>query len=209
MSGLKIQLTGAWAQAHFVTSQLPGRFEVAVKRALLQEAHDMRGKLVKNITSGGALAGAPFAALSPWTLAIRRFKGFGGTKPLIRTGSLRNSISVVQLASGGVFVGIRRQAKGAGGQSLVNLAELHEFGKTFTMHMTPKMRRFLAAAAKAAGLPFGGGGKGGGSPGLITITIPARPFMGPVFDKFAQPADVKKRFWERVAKALGYDLGTP
>jgi hypothetical protein len=201
-----VKLTGDWAKGTQIMERMNERFEKAAEQAILQEAHYLRGKMVQNLTSGGTLAGAPFAPLSPMTLAVRQFTGRGGTKPLIVTGSMRNAITVVKVA-GGVFVGIKRAGKGGPGKGGANLAALHEFGGgPWTRPMSDKQRRFLAAAARAAGIPFGDPSKGGHS---LTIKIPARPFMQPVIDKFAQGEDVKKRFWNAVARSMGGDFGTP
>jgi hypothetical protein len=206
---IQIKLIGEWQKAARIVETMGPRWEKAQDMAVQREAQFLRRQMVQNLTSGGALAGKPFAPLGQGTLVMRAFRGFGGTKPLIVTGALRNSISVVKLPGGVVFVGVRRGGPGAkGGKSGANIAEIHEFGASFTVRMTPKMRRFLAAAYRRAGVPFGrpGGGKGSG---VLTIRIPARPFVGPVVDRFAKPEDVQKRFWETVSKAMGYDLGKP
>lgn len=205
MSSFILKLTGAWAEASRVTSQMAEKFEKATDRALMQEANRLRGFIVKNITGGGGPSGAPFAALSPLTLIMRKFRrGFAGTKPLMQTGALRNSISVVKVGQGAVFVGVmRKSAKG------VNVGEVMEFGsKGYTIKMSPKMRRFLMKAFRSAGLVsssgHGGGSKGGG---VLVIKIPARPFIGPTVAKEARPEDVKKRFWDSVAASMGGDFG--
>jgi hypothetical protein len=202
---IQIKLLGDWQRASAITSSMAARFEKAQERAVLQEAHRLRGLIVQNITSGGQLAGAPFAGLSPGTLVVRAFRGFGGTKPLMVTGALRNSVSVVKLAGGAVFGGIRRGTT-KGGKGGANLAELHEYGGSWTQRMTARQRRFLAAAYRRAGQKFGTGAPGSG---MLRIRIPARPYVGPVVQRFAQPEDVKARFWANVSKGMGYDLGRP
>ncbi len=84
----------------------------------------------------------------------------------MQTGSLRNSISVVKMGGGAVFVGVmRKSAKG------INLAELHEYGsKQFTIKMTPKMRRFMMKAMRLAGI-VSSGSKGGGGGVKILIGV--------------------------------------
>lgn len=196
-----VKLFGDWAKASKICNTMADRFKKATEQAIMKEAHYLRGLMVKNITSGGKLAEKPFAPLAPNTLIIRRFRGFGGSKPLMVTGALRNSIGVVK-TGGGVFVGVRRASR-----SGANIGAVHEFGATITMQMTPKMRRFLAAAFRHSGQPFGN--KGGGAKGVIVIKIPARPYIQPVIDKFAQKDAVKNRFWSHVARAMGYDLGSP
>jgi hypothetical protein len=205
VSDFGVKLFGDWARGTQILSTANERFERVCDQAVLKEAHFLRGKMIQNITSGGAVAGQPFAPLSPLTLAVRQFKGFGGSKPLMVTGALRNSIAVVK-TQGGVFVGIKRAGKSKGGKGGANLAELHEYGGgPWARPMTAKQRRFLAAAFKAAGLKFGDPPGGG----VLRIKIPARPFVGPIVDKFAKPEDVKKRFWANVSTGMGGDFGTP
>ena len=208
---IQIKLIGDWQKAARIVDTMGPRWEKAQQIAVEREAHFLRRQMVQNLTSGGALAGKPFAPLGQGTLVVRAFRGFGGTKPLIVTGALRNSISVVKAPmSGGtvVFVGVRRGAGMKGGKDKANIAEIHEFGANFTVRMTAKLRRFLAAAYRRAGVPFGRGGGGKGT-GVLQIRIPARPFIGPVIDKFAKPDDVQKRFWTTVSALMGYDLGRP
>ncbi len=194
-----VQLTGQWQKAGRILENLDKRFEAAAMKAVLQEAHFIRLKVIQNITDGGATAGAPFAPLSPLTMMIRRFRGFGGGKPLIVTGALRGSVVVLKLGRGAVAVGMNR--KSASG---VNLALLHEEGSESMRRMTAKQRRFLAAAFRASGQRFGDTGGGGG---MLRIRIPARPYFGPVVAKFAKSEDVRTRFFERVRRELGGDLG--
>jgi phage gpG-like protein len=209
--GFGIKLLGDWAKTGKIVDTMADRFRAAADKAIMREGHFLRGHMVQNITSGGAAAGAPFAPLSATTLKIRKFRGFGGTKVLMQTGALRGSITVAKVG-GGVFVGIlRKGGKGKGGRA--NVAEIHEFGITFSMPTTEKQRRFLMVALSGAKGTKGSPGKGsgarasGGGGGSIKVRIPARPFIGPVVDKMAQPEQVRKRFWDFMAKAMGYDLG--
>ncbi len=207
-----MKLTGDWARATKLADGLAGRFQKSVAAALMAEGQYLRGQIVKGIRSG-APGGKAFAPLSPLTLAIRKFRGRGGgTKPLIQSGALIGGIVAVRRGAG-VFVGLLRQSQNKGGKSLTNIGAIHEFGASWTQTLSLKARRFLFAALRASGLSNGGGGgakKGaGGGAGTITITIPARPFIGPVLEQEAQPEAVKKRFWANVAKGLGYDLGKP
>lgn len=198
-----VKLVGDWAKTGKIVDTMAGRFKAAADKAILHEGHYLRGLMVQNITSGGAAAGAPFAPLSPSTLKIRKFRGFGGSKILMQTGALRGSITVARV-SGGVFVGIlRKGGKGKGG-GRANIAEIHEFGISFTMPTTEKQRKFLMAALGDAGAPSPGTGSG-----VIKVTIPPRPFISPVVDKFATSTLVRNRFWNFVAKAMGFELGKP
>jgi len=42
---------------------------------------------------------------------------------------------------------------------------------------------------------------------LAIVQVPPRPFLAPVFEKYARPEDVSRSFLERVAKNLNGDLG--
>lgn len=198
---IDIKLGGAWAKLEAILKDGDRRLAAAAQKAVLQEAHAIRGKVIENINSGGTLAGKPFAPLSPMTLIVRRFRGFNGTKPLIVSGALVGSVTVQKVA-GGVLVGVNR--KSAGG---VNLAKLHEEGGgPWTRPMTDRQRRFLAAALRSAGQRMGDVPGGGG---VLKIRIPARPYFQPVIDRFAQSEDVRRRFWEVIAKETKGDFGRP
>jgi hypothetical protein len=64
--------------------------------------------------------------------------------------------------------------------------------------MTPKMRRFLFAMLRKAGIEptSSGGGKG-----VVVIRIPPRPFLRPAFESFSK--GVQKRFLRRIARSMG------
>lgn len=248
-----MQLYGDWGKAAKLADGLAGRFQKAVDAAVMAEGQYLRGQIVKGIRSG-APGGKAFAPLSPITLAVRKMRGMGGTKPLVVSGGLVGGIVAVRVGRA-VFIGLLRQAKSKAGKSLANVGAIHEFGASWSQTLTPKARRFLFAAIRNGGLSRGSGDhvtlksgtrairKGGrwrdqkgrflsgaqlaeakaaseaaraaaaGAPkaggSTITITIPARPFIGPVLERDGKPEAVRKRFWERVAKGMGYDLGRP
>jgi phage gpG-like protein len=98
---------------------------------------------------------------------------------LIASGDLRTSITVTEVTQ--VFVGVHRTAKTRTGQSLVDIAALHEHGsRPIVTKLTPKARAFLHAAFRNAGLDAPHGGQP--STGIAVIQIPARPFLAPVFE---------------------------
>lgn len=176
-------------------------FPGVLKKAALQEAHFIRGKIVEGIASQ-APGGKPFKPLSPLTLAARRLAGFRGTKALIRTGDLRNSIVVVVGKDGSVAIGVSRNAKGEDGQDLVKVAEIMEFGAgPYVIQLTPKMVAWIAKLYEEAGIERAPSARGGGK-GYIVVKIPARPFMRPVFEKWGKPTDVRARLQARIAKLL-------
>ena len=201
---VRVTKVGDWSLARRILSSASRRFKVAIDQAVLQEAQFFRTKIVEGLREG-APGGQAFAALAPTTIAIRRFRGFKGTKPLVVRGDLRNSITVVKEGEG-AFVGVLRSAKGKGGQSLVNVAAVHEFGsRAVAVKLTPKARRFLHAAFRSAGLDAPAGDRP--STGIAVIKVPARPFLRPVFETHGKPEEVSRRFLDRVAKLLSGDFG--
>jgi hypothetical protein len=162
-----------------------------------QEAELLRGEIVNGITAQ-APGGEAFKPLSPLTLAARKLAGFGGTKALLVRGDLRNSIAAI-VRGDEAFVGVPRKARSKDGRSLVDVAQVQEFGSNpIVIPITPRMRRFLFALLRQAGKePSGGSGKG-----VVVVTIPARPFLRPAFKKFSEGA--QRRFLGRVAAQLGW-----
>lgn len=218
--GAAVKLVGDWKKALTTTQGMSDRFRKAVRQAMLQEAHFLRGQMVKGITSG-APGGQAFAPLSPITLALRQADGARGTKPLIRTGNLRRSFSVVEvggaLVGGRIFVGVHRSAKNRDGKSLANIAATQEFGKEFSLEKSRKMLRRIFALLRERGIHIKGtvgrdkagrftAGKFKGN-GDGRIRIKARPFVRPVIDAYAKPDEIKRRFWKRLAKGMGYSVG--
>jgi hypothetical protein len=201
---------GDWDLARRILA--PGaarRVRRAMDQGVLQEAHFLRAKIVEGLVEQ-APGGQTFRPLAASTLAVRRFKRFRGTKALLNRGDLRNSIAV-HSESMGAFVGVLRTARGRDGQPLANVAELNEWGsRPIVIQVTPKMRRFLAAALRSGGGGGGGGGGGSGGPGIIVVQIPARPFIRPVVDRYyGNEREVADRYLRRVGTLLGGDFGGP
>jgi hypothetical protein len=194
-----VKKTGDWALARRLLTAMPERLERAVDQALRQEAQLLRSEVVKGITNQSP-GGRPFEPLSANTLASRRLKRFRGTKALLRRADLRNAIQPI-VRDGRVFVGVPRKAKGRDGASLVDVAELNEFGSDpIVIPITPKMRRFLFALRKAGGTA--GTSQGSGVPGVIVTRIPARPFLRPAFEQFRRGS--RTRFLKRVARLMNF-----
>lgn len=202
-----VHRVGDWLLAQRILTGASARVKRAIDQAVLQEAHFLRAKIVAGIVSQ-APGGKAFKPLAASTLAIRKFKRFSGTKALLNRGDLRNSISVKK-ESHGAFVGVLRTARGRQGQPLANVAELNEWGsKPIVITITPKMRRFLAAALSQGG--GGGGGSDTGGIGVVVVQIPARPFIRPVVDRYyGNQREVAGRFLQRVGRALRGDFGGP
>ncbi|MCY1036172.1 hypothetical protein OV207_32355 [Corallococcus sp. BB11-1] len=195
-----VSRTGDWARARQLLAAGSSRLEGAMQAALHQEAHALRKEVVQGLTQQ-APGGESLRPPSPLTLAARQLAGFSGTKALLVSGVLRNSISVV-VEGDEAFIGVPRSAKSPDGESLVDVAQLQEYGgPPVVIPMTPKMRRFLFALLRQAGQAR----TGGSGRGVIVTQTPARPFLRPAFARFRQGAS--RRFLARVAKELG--LGGP
>ncbi len=63
--------------------------------AAIDKANNKAGLVAQAAVKNALRAGEGFAPLAPATIAARQAKGFAGTKPLIRTGQLINSITYV------------------------------------------------------------------------------------------------------------------
>lgn len=194
---MSVRKTGDWALARRILAEGPAKLRGSIGTAMRQEAELLRGEIVNGITAQ-APGGEAFKPLSPLTLAARKLAGFGGTKALLVRGDLRNSIAAI-VRGDEAFVGVPRKARSKDGRSLVDVAQVQEFGSNpIVIPITPRMRRFLFALLRQAGKErSGGSGKG-----VVVVTIPARPFLRPAFKKFSEGA--QRRFLGRVAAQLGW-----
>lgn len=194
---MAVMRTGDWARARQLLAAGPQRLRSAIGVAIRHEAQGLRNEIVQGLTSQ-APGGEPIKQPAPLTLAARQLEGFGGSKALLVRGDLRNSITVI-VEGDEAFIGVPRSARSSGGESLVDLAQLHEYGgPPVVIPITPKMRRFLFALLRQAGKePTGGSGRG-----VVVVQVPARPFLRPAFEKFREGAS--RRFLERVAQQLGF-----
>jgi hypothetical protein len=199
---MSVTRTGDWALAKRLLTAAPAKLKVAVNTALRQEAQLLRKEIVQGITKQ-APGGEAFKPLSPFTLAARELKGRGGTKALMVRGDLRNAIAAI-VQGDEAFVGVPRKARGKDGESVVDVAQVQEFGTgPIVIPMTEAMRRFLFALLRKAGkAPTGGSGKG-----VVVVTIPPRPFLRPAFREFEK--GVQRRFLGRVAALMGLTAKAP
>ena len=199
---MSVGRSGDWALARRLLASGPARLKGAIATAVRQEAQLLRKQIVEGITSQ-APGGQAFAPLAATTIAARKLRGFGGTKALLRRGDLRNSITVI--AEGDeAFVGVSRKARGKGGSPLANIAEMNEFGAgPFIVPMTPRMRRFLFAMLRKAGITPGSGHGSAGADAVV-VRIPPRPFLRPAFEAFKNGA--QQRFLRRVAQLSGFGV---
>lgn len=191
---------GAWAQVGKLLRNGPKLMAAASRMALKQEAEFFRTKIVQGIRDQEP-GGKQFRPLSPKTLAVRRFLGFTGTKALIRSGYLRNSVTVVNRGDD-YFTGVLKSAKSKDGKSIADIASVHENGsRPILIKTTPAMMRLLAAAFRAEGLTEPAP-TGANKTGIIVVQIPARPFIGPVFAKYGSLSVALPRMEERLRKIL-------
>ena len=189
-------MSGDWARAASIFSGAPKRLEKAINMALRTEAELLRKHIVQGLTTqspGGKALEPP----SPLTLAARRLKGRKGTKSLLVRGDLRNGF-VALVKDGTGYVGIKKSKKTKSGDYLADIARLQEEGsKPRIIPITPKMRKFLFALFRDAGIEPSGKGTG---KGVVVVTTPPRPYIAPAFERYRDGAD--KRFLNRIAQAL-------
>lgn len=168
----------SWEEAkkRFVqaSAKVEERQFLAVRRAALL----LERELKKGLRSGSP-GGVPLKPLAPSTVLLRRKRS---KNPLLDTGSLLGSITTTfDKRSRSAFVGVHRTARGSQGQSLVNVALIHEYGtKPFVIRVTPALRRlFWALHRKSKGRiqPLSARKQTIAHPG-----IPARPFMRPTLE---------------------------
>ena len=178
---MKAIKTGAWAQASQSLGAYARGFDAAASQAILRVGHMARKEIVTGITKQ-APGGQAFQPLAKSTQLVRRAQGSRKSKALIVTGELRKAVTVKRVGPLVVFVGILRQAVSSDGQSLVNIAEVHEYGKEFRISPTDLSRRFFFWVLRKTGHHDEGSGLmgGGGGGGAWIVRIPPRPFFGPV-----------------------------
>lgn len=223
---MELVLTGMWAQALATFPELKQKIPEAINKAVLQEAQELRKRIVSQFREQRPVSGS-WAPLSPLTLRARRVQGFKGSKILIRSADMRNSVQVQVVGPGRVFVGVHRSAlsRGVGTEkprALFNIGKIHEFGAVVKVVVTRKMQRFLFGVllktAKGRGVDgrFLKGGaasapKGSGRFKLgatLTIRIPARPFIGPAVSALSQ-SQYEASVGARIAVLLRGKLGKP
>jgi hypothetical protein len=194
-----------------IVAQMLAKFEkgapTALRQAILREANDLRGKMVRGIRDQ-APGGKTFSPLAETTIRMKR----GKSKALINYGDLIRSINVTEVGDlrqgGAAFVGVHRTARPYGkagaarskalGKALVNIAAIHEFGaRPFVIPVTPRLRRFWFAMFKK------GVFKAPLKASRTTINHPgikARPFVRPTFA--AWRVGLAERIAARLLEAL-------
>ncbi len=145
--------------------------------------------------------GKKIRALKRSTILLRgsRIKGGGspGTKALIASGSMVNSVTAKRKNKFHYTAGVHRNARSKDGKSLADLAAIHEGGtKSYTVTVTEKMRRFSFVLMKIGILhaPWKVGQE-------LRRKIPPRPWLGPAHEEWEKDAD--KRFTMAIGTMLG------
>lgn len=106
----------------------------------LDQAQKRVGVYATSEVKKGIRSGSPGGnAFTPNTKFTVNQKG--SSKPLIHHGDLIGSITHEEPDDKTVWVGVRKGAKGKNGSDMIDIAHVHEFGKTIAV--TPKMRVFL------------------------------------------------------------------
>lgn len=190
---------GEWSRARRLVSGAATRFERALRRSLQTEAERARDAIREGLDRQ-APGGSTLRPLAPMTLAARALTRQSSRKVLVERGELLRGVTDV-VRGDRAFVGVRRTARGRDGRMLASIAQLHERGGTVRVRMTPAMRRFLAAAAKVAGVTAT---PRGASSIARTIRIPARPFLAPSFQSATRGA--RPRWARAVGRAMGWGV---
>lgn len=169
--------SGGWAEAGKRLAAGASKMKKAEGLAVKQAALFVERELKKGLRSGSP-GGKKIKPLSPMTRRLRR-----GRRPLIDTGAMLGSIKTTFDAnSASAFVGVHRSSRTSSGESVVNVAVIHEFGtKPFAIPVTAGVRRlFLALALKTNGKikPISSS-----KTVILHPGIPARPFIRPTIEK--------------------------
>lgn len=170
-------LTGDWEMAELFLGKMVNQLPAMTLKMMKREAELLRGTIVQTITSSG---GGSWKPLSLWTLAIRRHNSIGGTKPLIASGEMRQSITAnVYPSSMSAFVGVNYNAKRKDGGSSVDIAKIQEYGAEYVVKRTKKQVAFLRYIYSQNPVLWGLISSGKNKDGMTKVSIPARPFMEP------------------------------
>lgn len=209
MNDFTIELRGAhnaMAQMRELVRKMPGALELATR----QQAEIMRKQIIDGIRNQ-APAGKPMQGLSRLTIALRKARGFDGTKALIRTGAFVRAIVVERVSFATYFVGVIRGTEDSRGNNAADIAAINEYGRTIVVRVTPKMRAFLMAALRLAGeLGHRDPSQGGIRSGPITqrymvIRIPPRPTITPIFAEAKKnPQRIQAEIQTRFMHLIGY-----
>lgn len=192
---MSVRKIGEWGKAARILRAYSTRFGAVVDQAVHREALRYEKEMKEGIKDQ-APGGVRFRPLSPITIAMKR-----SSKALIDKGDLRNSIGTRKITAKAYFAGVHRTARNRAGGDLANIGAVHEFGAEYKQVVTAKQARFFRALYMKGLWPhedFRTVPKEGNT---ITVRIPARPFVAPVFEKLSPGA--AKRVMDDVLKGIG------
>lgn len=201
-------MTGAWKPTSNMLKKAGDEvvWQAAKKPAMLKEAHRIRGLMVQAFNAGGP-SGKKWKRLSFFTKLVSWAKGHGiRGRPLMVTGDLRNSHSVVDVDFETVFVGVHRSTRGRRNKNkLVNIAAVHENGSDpISINVSPgsakgqRVRRFFFWLFKKT--------RGRIKPlrkdtTVLVMRIPPRPWVGPIWE--AEGDDSARNITRDTMRAMG------
>jgi len=146
--------------------------------------------------------GRPIRKLSRTTILLRglRTGGNPGTKALIDSASMVNSVNARKVSMYHYTAGVHRNVRSKDGKKLANIAAIHEYGtKSYTITVTEKMRRFSFVLMKHGILH---------APWRVGQTLKrrteARPWLNPAHEKWEKKAD--ERFTMGLAAIFGITM---
>ena len=179
----RMMMTGPWREAISTAKKLHrGAFNEAVSHSIAQEAMLMEAYVAKGFKQQGLHR--RWSKLSTVTLAIRKkLHGFGGSKALQVTNSLRRSVTAKKIGKFTWFVGVHRSARTSKGKKMVNIAAVHEgpFPTLIPCDTTSekgrKVRKFFLALFLQGVVS-----KPLSSKRKVLVIMP-RPFLKPAYDK--------------------------
>lgn len=190
-----ITLYGDWAKLRARYNQTILAFDSAIQAALKEEGAYYAEKIVEGMDSGSP-GGKPFTPLKQSTIDTREALGIKSRDPLNETGALKKTIGY-EVVKTTLFVGSMRAGSERSDKfDSVKLANIHEFGYgPIVIKVTPAMRAFLAITLGDKGTKQVRPRQG---TGVIIINIPARPFITPIFEKYAKGNPGLNRFTDRL-----------
>ena len=192
-------VTGPWGEVSRKLRLLQERevFKAAYRKAVLREAARLRGLMVEAFTKSGP-KGHKWEHLATLTQLISRAEGKGDRRPLMDTGELRNAHTVVE-ENDVIFVGVHRRARSRLNKSMMNIAKVHEYGVgPFTIPVTDGIRKFfmwLFIATDGQVMPLKK------STTTITVRIPPRPWIGPIWK------DEEQRSFRNITQRVLLEMG--
>lgn len=200
--GLSMETTGEWDKALLLTEEMAKRAPKAVQYAIRNDAYSFMRRVQMSFRKGGPDQGQKWSPISIITREMRKNAGkaegqmgrplgssTGANKPLLRTGFLRRSVTIQQVADG-FFVGVHRTA----GPNALNVAQIHEMGPTI-IPITQKMRGFFMRLYLLGVLT-----KLWPPKNKSYIVIPRRSFLEDIFKEHVKGSEerVTKWFWNYV-----------